>query len=102
MVMDPVIMEEGKKEEESEESKYMDGVRHLCESSITKVPSKYILPVSERPQVMGEERRSTSLNLNLPVIDLALLQTSERSQVLKSLAKACEEYGFFQVVVMCP
>ncbi|XP_038971130.1 protein DMR6-LIKE OXYGENASE 2-like [Phoenix dactylifera] len=96
MVMDLVM--EGKKEEESLESKYMKGVRHLCESGITRVPGKYILPVPERPQVMGEERRTSSLNLKLPVIDLARLHTADRPQVLKSLAKACEEYGFFQVV----
>ncbi|KAG1361338.1 protein DMR6-LIKE OXYGENASE 2-like [Cocos nucifera] len=47
---------------------------------------------------MGEERKTTSLNLKLPVIDLARLHTSDRSQVLNSLAKACEEFGFFQVV----
>lgn len=92
---------EGKREKETVESKYMKGVRHLCENGITKVPSKYILPVPERPRVMmGEERRtsSTNLNLKLPVIDLARLNTSDRSQVLQSLAKACEEFGFFQIV----
>ncbi|XP_010940496.1 probable 2-oxoglutarate-dependent dioxygenase SLC1 isoform X2 [Elaeis guineensis] len=85
--------------QESAESTYMKGVRHLCESGITKVPRKYILPVSERPQlIMKKERTSTCLNLKLPIIDLARLHTSDRSQVLESLAEACKVYGFFQVV----
>ncbi|XP_008778930.2 protein DMR6-LIKE OXYGENASE 2-like [Phoenix dactylifera] len=96
MVMDLVM--EGKREKGPIESKYMKGVRHLCESGITRVPNKYILAVPERPQVMGEQKTTSHLNLKLPVIDLARLHTSDRSQVLESLEEACKLYGFFQVV----
>lgn len=70
------------------------GVRHLCErGGLTRVPTKYILPMEERPNsAIGGET-----NLKLPVIDFARLQGSSRSQELKSLAKACEEFGIFQV-----
>lgn len=71
------------------------GVRHLCERGLTRVPTKYILPKEERPNsAMGGE---TTI-LKLPVIDFAQLQdSSSRSQALNSLAKACEEFGIFQV-----
>lgn len=81
-------------EEEVLESEYQKGVKRLCEKGITKVPRKYILPVLDRPNT-GEEDGST--NLKLPIIDFAQLQGSNRIDVLKSLSKACEEYGFFQV-----
>lgn len=79
------------------ESQYQKGVKHLCENGISKVPSKYILPVSERPSCDNEGPNAAELNLKLPIIDFAELQGSNRSQALKSLANACEEFGFFQV-----
>ncbi|KAL5717045.1 hypothetical protein ACHQM5_010126 [Ranunculus cassubicifolius] len=80
---------------------YHKGVKHLCDSGIvtTKVPSKYVLPSSERhemPQKHSTADRKQSIKL--PVIDFAQLQGPNRSQVLESLDKACQEYGFFQVI----
>lgn len=86
-----------------EESKYQRGVRHLCEGGIERVPRKYVFPVSERPDLDTERSNvcyGSSQTLKLPVIDFARLQGSNRSQVLKCLANACEEYGFFQVIYM--
>ncbi|XP_055817001.1 probable 2-oxoglutarate-dependent dioxygenase SLC1 [Solanum dulcamara] len=83
--------------EEKSECRYQKGVRHLCESGITRIPSKYVLPISDRPLIVKKEEKIDE-NLNLPIIDFAQLQGPNRSQVLKSLAKACEEYGFFQLV----
>ncbi|CAK9157707.1 unnamed protein product, partial [Ilex paraguariensis] len=80
------------------ESQYQKGVKHLYERGIKKVPKKYILPVSERPNLRERKPYATELNLKLPVIDFAELQGANRSQVLKSLAYACEYYGFFQLV----
>ncbi|XP_009624218.1 probable 2-oxoglutarate-dependent dioxygenase SLC1 [Nicotiana tomentosiformis] len=82
---------------EETESRYQKGVRHLCENGITRIPRKYILPVSDRPVIVKKEEEIDE-NLNLPIIDFAQLQGRNRSQVLKSLSKACEEYGFFQLV----
>ncbi|XP_030440650.2 probable 2-oxoglutarate-dependent dioxygenase SLC1 [Syzygium oleosum] len=84
-----------------EESKYQRGVRHLCEGGIERVPRKYVFPVLERPDLDTERSNvcyGSSQTLKLPVIDFARLQGSNRSQVLKCLANACEEYGFFQLV----
>ncbi|KAL5546002.1 hypothetical protein UlMin_005689 [Ulmus minor] len=77
---------------------YQKGVQHLVEKGISRVPEKYILPIQERPNRRDEEKISTKEKLKLPMIDFAELQGPNKAQVLKSLANACEQYGFFQVV----
>lgn len=77
------------------EIQYQKGVKHLHENGIDKVPNKYILPITERPNAGNESHLKE--NIKLPVIDFAELQGPNRSQVLKALTKACEQYGFFQV-----
>ncbi|KAL6130333.1 hypothetical protein ACLB2K_068713 [Fragaria x ananassa] len=81
---------------ETHDQYLQEGVRHLCERGLTRVPTKYILPKEERPNsAMGGE---TTI-LKLPVIDFTQLQdSSSRSQALNSLAKACEEFGIFQLI----
>ncbi|XP_010267325.1 PREDICTED: protein DMR6-LIKE OXYGENASE 2-like isoform X2 [Nelumbo nucifera] len=79
------------------ECRFQKGVKHLCESGITSLPSRYILPVSERPNLRGGGMNVSDLNFKLPIIDFAQLQGPQRPQVLNKLSKACEEYGFFQV-----
>ncbi|XP_027070034.2 probable 2-oxoglutarate-dependent dioxygenase SLC1 [Coffea arabica] len=80
------------------ESQYQKGVKHLYEIGIRRVPLKYILPVSERPNQTHWKTHTTDGSLQLPVIDLSGLHGPRRSQVVRSLASACENYGFFQVV----
>ncbi|XP_059428014.1 probable 2-oxoglutarate-dependent dioxygenase SLC1 [Corylus avellana] len=80
------------------ESLYQKGVKHLCDSGINQVPNKYIWPVSDRPNVNDGELEEFKKNLKLPIIDFSELQGSNRPQVLESLANACEQYGFFQLV----
>ncbi|KAK9126552.1 hypothetical protein Scep_015398 [Stephania cephalantha] len=93
---------ESEREDGHEQSKYQRGVKHLCESGITRVPSKYVLPAQERPNIKKEisERNMSNgrRNISLPIIDFAELQGSNRSKALKNLSNACEEFGFFQVV----
>ncbi|KAK6929132.1 Non-hem dioxygenase N-terminal domain [Dillenia turbinata] len=79
------------------ESLYQKGVKNLCENGITKVPKKYILPIPDRPKSENEDLSVVNSNLKLPILDFAQLQSSNRSEVIASLAKACEEYGFFQL-----
>lgn len=87
------------KEDDNLGSQYQKGVKHLCENGINKVPKKYILPLSDRPNMNDEELNNVQKqNLKLPIIDFAELHGSNRPQVLKSLANACEQYGFFQLV----
>ncbi|KAJ4970835.1 hypothetical protein NE237_003934 [Protea cynaroides] len=96
--MGGLAMAENKsKDDPSSESQYQKGVKHLCENGIARVPNKYVLPVVERPNIQGRETNDGNSQIKLPIIDFAQLQGPERSQVLKTMAKACEEYGFFQV-----
>lgn len=84
--------------DENEESQYQNGVKRLHENGISKVPSKYILPVLERPSNTNQQQANVSKNnLKLPIIDFQELQGPNRPQVIQSLANACEQYGFFQV-----
>ena len=93
-----MVMSAKTKQNDNLESQYQKGVKHLCENGINKVPKKYILPVSDRPNMKDRELINVNKqNLKLPIIDFAELQGSNRPQVLKSLANACEQYGFFQV-----
>ncbi|XP_017251496.2 probable 2-oxoglutarate-dependent dioxygenase SLC1 isoform X1 [Daucus carota subsp. sativus] len=91
------VKEEGHQSDD-EDSFYFKGVKHLCETGVTHVPSKYILPVSDRPHLINEQDDVQELNLKLPIIDFAELHGSNRSRVLDSLRSACENHGFFQLV----
>lgn len=91
-----VITIEDVKTADDYSEEYEKGVKHLSQLGIAKVPSKYILPVLERPIAING-KCTQQPNLKLPVIDFADLQGPNRSQLLKSLACACENYGFFQV-----
>ncbi|XP_028789377.1 protein DMR6-LIKE OXYGENASE 2-like isoform X2 [Neltuma alba] len=86
--------------DETAESQYQKGVKLLCENGLHRVPKKYILPASERPSSTntGDPNVTNRQNLQLPIIDFADLLGPKRSQVLNSLAEACQLYGFFQLV----
>ncbi|XP_073156998.1 probable 2-oxoglutarate-dependent dioxygenase SLC1 [Henckelia pumila] len=98
--MSPAMAISGKlRNQDSLEIQYQKGVKNLYENGIEHVPRKYILPVSERPNVTNcDKSTEPDIDLQLPVIDFAELQGCNRSQVLKSLAYACQNYGFFQLV----
>lgn len=92
------ILESSTTENEEIEIQYLQkGVRHLCEKGLTRVPSKYILPINERPNLGDTRVNAGNLNLKLPVIDFTQFQGSDRCQAIHSLEKACREFGFFQV-----
>ncbi|CAN6214042.1 unnamed protein product [Urochloa humidicola] len=86
------------KEVEDDDELLLKGVRHLCERSgggITRLPARYVLPLSDRPATPGGGV--------IPVIDLARLRAAppgcaERAALLAELDAACRDYGFFQVV----
>ena len=68
-------------------------MKQLCENDILKVPKSYILPIFEWPNSDNGGPNAIELNLMLLLIDVVELQGSNRPQVLKSLANACEKYG---------
>lgn len=91
--------------DELPEIHYQKGVKHLCNSGAVgrTVPNKYIFPPSDRAASVGGAGLTSrsdeyAPNLNLPVIDFSHLQGSNRSIALNNLSKACQNYGFFQVL----
>lgn len=87
----PVVVEEN--------NRYQKGVKHLCDNGLTKVPTKYIWPEPDRPIFTKSDKLTKpKQNLKLPIIDFAELLGPNRSHVLRTIAEACETYGFFQVV----
>lgn len=53
------------------------------------LPDKYIRPESERPRLS-----EVAVCNDVPVIDLGC---GDRNLVVKQIAEACREFGFFQV-----
>lgn len=82
--------------DDSPENLYQKGVRNMYENGIEHVPRKYVLPASERPNLVSNSHDDL-VDLHLPVIDFSQLQGPNRAQTLQSLAHACENFGFFQV-----
>ncbi|KAK7277453.1 hypothetical protein RJT34_22466 [Clitoria ternatea] len=94
LYMSPAMARDG----DTQGSQYQKGVKQLVENGLETVPKKYILPPSDRPAINSEDSNVAKQNLQLPIIDFSDLLGPNRSQVLQSLANACEQYGFFQVV----
>ncbi|RDX57995.1 Protein DMR6-LIKE OXYGENASE 2 [Mucuna pruriens] len=63
-------------------------------STVDRVPSNFIRPVADRPNL--EQLHSSSASI--PIIDLHGLDGSNRSQIIQNIAHACHNYGFFQIV----
>ncbi|CAH8307154.1 unnamed protein product [Eruca vesicaria subsp. sativa] len=67
----------------------------LTESGVPHVPTRYILPLSQRP-VLSPSIGAGSIDL--PVIDLSLLHDPlRRHSVIHEIEMACKGFGFFQV-----
>lgn len=82
----------------SDAQMYQKGVKHLCDKGLKNlIPFKYVLPVSDRPSACTSGNPDVVGAVKLPVVDFAELCGPNRRQVLRSLAEACEKYGFFQV-----
>ncbi|KAI8546100.1 hypothetical protein RHMOL_Rhmol07G0090000 [Rhododendron molle] len=64
-------------------------------SSVNHVPSYYIWPISDRPN-LTEVEKSEGSNL-IPVIDLQGLYGLDHSHVIAKIGLACQHHGFFQV-----
>uniref|UniRef100_A0A0E0M4S5 Fe2OG dioxygenase domain-containing protein n=1 Tax=Oryza punctata TaxID=4537 RepID=A0A0E0M4S5_ORYPU len=79
---------DGSSESESEAELGL-GVRHLCDSGITTLPARYVLPPADRP--------GNPCSALLPVVDLAALRAGDPCQ-LAALHAACRDYGFFQLL----
>ncbi|OMO79910.1 Oxoglutarate/iron-dependent dioxygenase [Corchorus capsularis] len=63
-------------------------------SAVKQVPSNYIRPISDRPNLSDVLQAS---HVSIPLIDLQGLYGPNRSDILKQISLACQTDGFFQV-----
>lgn len=76
----------------------VQSVQELAENGVESVPPLYVRPLSDRPH---RDRRESSIlaNRKIPVIDLSgLVDAARRKEVMREIASACEDWGFFQLV----
>lgn len=67
----------------------------------SKLPEIYVQPEPDRPTKAHDMQCELNEELELPVVDLSLLISGEKSareKYLASIVKACETWGFFQVI----
>ncbi|KAJ7555077.1 hypothetical protein O6H91_05G021300 [Diphasiastrum complanatum] len=70
-------------------------VQALAEKGLQELPSVYIRALSDRPGLDD----SLLPDETVPVIDFSGLQEDDRKQeTMSDIAKACEEWGFFQLI----
>lgn len=77
----------------TKEAPCVKGIKQLLDEGLDHIPEFYLLPAHNRPclsQVYSSDQP--------PIIDLATLHGHGRSHTLIALAKACHEWGIFQVI----
>lgn len=62
-------------------------------SGIKNVPSKYVRPISDRPNLSDVH----SSDVSIPLIDLHGLHGPDHSLIIQQIGQACQSDGFFQV-----
>lgn len=62
-------------------------------SGVTHVPSNYVRPAHDRPNLDLVQ----SCDHSIPLINLQGFDGSRRSDIVKQIGLACQDYGFFQV-----
>ncbi|KAF6172438.1 hypothetical protein GIB67_006951 [Kingdonia uniflora] len=71
------------------------GVKGLVDSGITSVPSRYIHPPNER---IDRTKTIDASPYLVPPIDLSELEGNKKDEIIKTICRAAEMLGFFQVV----
>lgn len=94
------VPEESAKQTQSERPELYNGltrVQHMVEKGVSAVPEAFIQPAH-----MRSSARSLNCDLQIPVIDMALLQQGGegKMQVQADITHACEEWGFFRVTII--
>ncbi|EOA21019.1 hypothetical protein CARUB_v10001353mg [Capsella rubella] len=62
-------------------------------SVVDHVPSNYVRPISDRPNMSEVETSGETI----PLIDLQDLHGPNRADIINQFAHACSSYGFFQI-----
>lgn len=62
-------------------------------STVNHVPSNYVRPISDRPNLSDVQISEGSI----PLIDLQELNGPNHSDIIQQISQACQHDGFFQV-----
>lgn len=76
---------------------HIDDVQELTKTRPTSVPERYVRDATERPVLA-----TIPTSMNIPIIDMSKLAHGSEDQSwgeMVKLAAACEEWGFFQVML---
>ena len=72
-------------------------VQYMVEKGLKEVPPEYVLPYQNRPS--ATQAANLPSTLRIPVIDMADFHSKEGAdRVVGEIGRACEEWGFFQVL----
>ncbi|KAH8494713.1 hypothetical protein H0E87_021202 [Populus deltoides] len=66
----------------------------LASSGVKQIPSNYIHPISDRPNLSDVQISDGSI----PLIDLHGLNGPSHSTIIEQIGQACQRDGFFQVL----
>ncbi|KAL6645761.1 hypothetical protein ACP70R_017369 [Stipagrostis hirtigluma subsp. patula] len=70
-------------------------VQAVSETCGAMIPERYVKPPSERPSLSPVASDDSGGGLNIPVVDLSMLDAEAAS---RAVSTACREWGFFQAV----
>ncbi|KAG0630830.1 hypothetical protein M758_1G206000 [Ceratodon purpureus] len=72
-------------------------VQYMVEKGLKEVPPEYVLPHKHRPS--ATKTKNLPGNLRIPVIDMGDFHHKDGAErVIGEIGRACEEWGFFQVI----
>jgi hypothetical protein len=66
----------------------------LASSGVKQIPSNFIRPISDRPNLSDVQISDGSI----PLIDLRGLDGPNHSTIIEQIGQACQRDGFFQVL----
>lgn len=66
----------------------------LASSGVKQIPSNFIRPISDRPNLSDVQISDGSI----PLIDLHGLNGPSHSTIIEQIGQACQRDGFFQVL----
>lgn len=82
---------------------HIDDVQELRKSKPSLIPERFVREMTDRPSPATVLPLSSS-SIHIPVIDLSKLLWSSSSdefqRELRKLAESCEDWGFFQVLMV--
>ncbi|GLJ27425.1 hypothetical protein SUGI_0538510 [Cryptomeria japonica] len=77
----------------------VENVEELAKTQLTQVPERYVKSDEERPAIFESATDLFDSEKNSIVIDMSkIAQEQYREEEIRKMAKACEEWGFFQVL----